>query len=44
MAPCGCGSSNKYKPPTDKDGKPQAAPATGLPKVWNGPKPLAVKQ
>lgn len=43
--PCGCGgSTNKYKP---RDAKAKAdtnvvAPRkTGLPGVWNGPKPIA---
>ncbi len=38
---CGCGGkSNVYKPPAlTADGSPAPAPARGLPKVWNGPKP-----
>lgn len=35
---CGCGgASNVWKPPAD--GQVKAAPASGLPKVWNGPAP-----
>ena len=40
---CGCGvTSNVYKPNAGSGTAAeaaQAAPARGLPKVWNGPKP-----